>query len=159
MSKEGTNIISEDELHRYRTLLESLAKSAEPDFQNSLTRIFPLPRIELVWTSSRFNNEGLPKIEGALYRIAAPFCDQTYGYNRNILSTRQRAAADFLWHFTRPSKQGYFPFFAIEFKSPSHHGTHWVAENQCAGFGAHRLRSLNELYQRAGLPPPDLTET
>ncbi len=58
-----------------------------------------------------------------------------------------------------PSSASYWPFFAVEVKSPSRGGTTWVAENQNAGTGAHCVNSMNLLLEYANGQPTSETQS
>ncbi|KAI4151837.1 MAG: hypothetical protein LQ340_003260 [Diploschistes diacapsis] len=146
---QGT--MDNDQLKEIQKVLQLCSETAEDTFREDMAAIFPSCPSTISKGNKRLDSSCLPFIRGSLYRIAPPFCDSTYGYGRALFTDQQRAVILHLWKYVWPSKEGILPFFAVEYKAPCMHGTHWVAENQCAGFGAHRINALKELYALAGI--------
>lgn len=105
---------------------------------------------QVVCGNGLFHLGPLPVGKNAPFRIAAPKTDVNYGYAEETFSPEERAILqhNVISPYAHPSGEGFMPFFAVDFKAQSRQGTFWVAENQCAGFGAHRMNSVTHLFQR-----------
>lgn len=79
--------------------------------------------------------------------IVQPKPDYQYGYPHASFNADEAEVMEHrrLRDYARPSSAAFWPFFFIELKSVSHGGTHWVAENQNAGSGAHCVNSMKTL--------------
>ena len=157
----------EDLLQHHQKPQLSLAYDEAENFQEELDRIVDHPKDLAIITLNKYFSRGekeserlkdgvkvfdgsaMPHSPGMVKALARPKCDRTFGYSREAFSLPMRKVLDCpgFTPYVFPSKENYFPFFAVEFKAPSRAGTLWVAENQCAGFGAHCLSSIMHLLK------------
>jgi hypothetical protein len=100
-----------------------------------------------------FDRAGLPYLEEGGYpnRLVTPKTALTYGTatraDLGIFSVREYQV---MMHrrikpFAMPTTANSYPFFLVEFKASSRNGSHWAAENQNTGAGAHSVNSLETL--------------
>jgi len=95
-----------------------------------------------------WDKKALPHVHGFNFPpIVQSKPDYQYGYPRDSFDNHEAAVmqSNRLTPYSHPSSAGYWPFFVIEIKSVSRGGTHWVAENQNAGSGAHCVNSIQTL--------------
>ncbi|KAL9121622.1 MAG: hypothetical protein Q9187_001814 [Circinaria calcarea] len=95
-----------------------------------------------------FDQKALPRVLGFNFPpIVTPKPDLHYGYPRNSFNTPEYGVMrhNRLDSYAHPNSANYWPFFAVEFKSSSRGGTHWVAENQNAATGSHCVNSIETL--------------
>ena len=95
-----------------------------------------------------FDRTALPYITGSRCPpVVTPIPDFHYGFpyesfNSQISDVVQHPR---LYPYAKPTSAAYWPFFAIEYKSPSRLGSRWVAANQNAGTGSHCVNSIETL--------------
>jgi len=92
-------------------------------------------------------------------RIAIPKPDFAYGYAKEVMDKFQQAAAGHVdesaGRVSHPVRDVWWPFLVLEAKSQLSGGTHWAADNQCAGSGASLVRAVESL-QRAACSTSDV---
>lgn len=147
--------LNEAEMAKVRKELYTLDSTDEDVTRMSLARtdLFPLSSdfdddTVAVGGSIPFNLQGLPYTSGRRFKpIAIPKPDLHYGYPSDSFNHAETMVMqrERLSPYAAPSTASYWPFFAVEFKSPSRGGTDWVAENQNAGTGAHSVNSVETL--------------
>jgi len=98
-----------------------------------------------------FDKKGLPHTSGFNYPpIVTPKPDMQYGYPLSSFDGPQSQLPRVMQHprlqpYAKPNSATHWPFFAVEYKSPSRLGSRWVAENQNAATGAHCVNSIETL--------------
>ncbi len=98
-----------------------------------------------------FDKKGLPYTSGFRYpAIVTPKPDMHYGYPQKSFDGPESQLPEVMRHprlqpYAKPTSATHWPFFAVEYKSPSRLGSRWVAENQNAGTGAHCVNSIETL--------------
>ena len=161
LQKERTSPgLNDEDCFAIREELSELANADEATTRKGFdaTNLFPTRRVYknqiAVGGSVPFDQTALPFTRGLnLPPIVTPRPDLHYGYPRESFDPVESAVMrhNRLSAFSHPTTASYWPFFAVEFKSGSRGGTHWVAENQNAGTGTHCVSSIETLlkYTRA----------
>lgn len=109
-----------------------------------------------------FDRKGLPHIKGyRLPPVRQPKPDFHFGYSHNSFTRAEDSVMrqPRISPYAQPNSSNYWPFFAVEVKSPSRGGTTWVAENQNAGTGAHCVNSMNVLLEYTNSQPRSETQS
>ncbi|KAI4154729.1 MAG: hypothetical protein LQ340_001487 [Diploschistes diacapsis] len=160
-----TSGLSDEDVKAFQQSLDEIADKPEDDAVESLIKCFSarMRQNGVVNGVKVFGQKGVPHRKGCVQAMARPYCDRTYGYAEEIMGFEYEniLQCKTLFPFIFPSKENYFPFFAVEFEAPSQGGTLWVAENQCAGFGAHCLKSMEQLFNitKRSLSESEVTDT
>lgn len=129
--------------------IEKIWDSAEPALSSILeTLLFPLraPGIQ-EGGDTLWSTKPLPRNPDYQYALRAPKTDRHFGFPPTLMSTWTTAELSTADHFevrpySQPTRENLFPSFFIELKSEASGGTLYVAENQLAAAGAHRIQSL-----------------
>lgn len=112
------------------------------------TALFPFDSSEIQeGRNTLWSLKPVPRNQDSPIAIPAPKPDYHFGYKPPIKSkwTKQElhvAEHPSIRSYTQPSRENLFPSFIVEIKSEATGGTLYAAENQLAGSGAHRVRSL-----------------
>ncbi|KAL8652819.1 MAG: hypothetical protein Q9210_002456 [Variospora velana] len=131
------------------------------------TDAFPLERPGSIaeGRNVQWSPEALPTNPRYPRQLSAPKPDRHYGYpvgrkfeagwaDEEMAVIDHRAARP----YTQPTRDNYFPFMALEFKSEATGGSLYVAENQGVGSGVHMVASRRWLLKQA-YPSKDLAST
>ncbi|KAL8846621.1 MAG: hypothetical protein Q9221_008301 [Calogaya cf. arnoldii] len=131
------------------------------------TDAFPLERPGSIaeGRNVQWSTEALPTNPRYPRQLSAPKPDRHYGYpvgrkfeagwaDEEMAVIDHRAAQP----YTQPTRDNYFPFVALEFKSEATGGSLYVAENQGVGSGVHMVASRRWLLKQAH-PSKGLADT
>lgn len=140
-----------------RQVLKAQADTPEQSFREAVakTKLLPdaldYPTLRVADEAS-FGRVGMPHVSGHRFRpLPLPRSDKCYGYPRSAFDNDEadRLGHHRLKHYAQPVGKTFWPFFMVEYKSPSSKGSTWVAENQNAGSGAHSVNSLEVLFEHS----------
>ncbi|KAI9780109.1 MAG: hypothetical protein M1816_003164 [Peltula sp. TS41687] len=130
-----------DEERIRETIVSTSLVSREWDYKNEIATASNLS----------FDRTALPYTPGSQYPpVVTPVPDFHVGYPHESFVAPQTRLTEVMEHprlrsYAKPTPSGYWPFFAIEYRSQSLGGSQWVAENQNAGTGAHCVNSVETL--------------
>ncbi|KAI9842749.1 MAG: hypothetical protein M1837_006932 [Sclerophora amabilis] len=85
--------------------------------------------------------------------VPCPIPDLLYGFEHDCFDSEERLTQECnldgvdLTRISHPSRDLYWPFFVVEFKSQVSRGNVWRATNQCAGGGSACVKALEALLE------------
>ncbi len=166
LQKERTSPgLTDSEVSRLRLQLSEQADADEDTIKAKLSAsaFFPAsddylgrPRVLVQGGNIPFDKKGLPYVNGfRLPPVSQPKPDLHFVYSRESFTNSEYSVMrqPRISPYARPNSANYWPFFAVEIKSPSRGGTTWVMENQNAGTGAHCVNSMNLLLEYTNSQP------
>ncbi|KAF7502366.1 hypothetical protein GJ744_005987 [Endocarpon pusillum] len=163
--------LTDNEVSQLRLQLSEQANADEDSIKTTLSAsaFFPAshnylgqPYVFARGGNIPFDKKGLPYVQGfRLPPVSQPKPDLHYGYSRHSFTNAEYSVMKQprILPYARPNSANYWPFFAVEVKSPSRGGTTWVAENQNAGTGAHCVNSMNLLLEYTNSQPRSETQS